>query len=284
MIDRIMNPKKLIETLRSFYLRRDLDIKERISDTWGESWIGFMRAYGRDIGLVTKIIGIFPKSEPRVKGIIVAIDTVTGDVKLIADAYSVTGWRTAGASALAYKILSEGNTHIDHLGVIGSGTQARYHLRVFTDVFEIDEIMIYSKNRSKASRIALDYNAKVVELKHLLEKSSVVIAATNSREPVVFGDLLKRGSIVLSVGAPKPVRELDDRVRLRSGCALVDNKEGCLHETDDVRNLELVEIGEALSNPDICSFKEIKLYKSVGTSLLDYAATYYILEEFKKSI
>jgi len=78
----------------------------------------------------------------------------SGDVKLIADAYSITGWRTAAASALAYTILSRNRRKIDILGVIGSGTQARYHLKIFTTVFDVDEIYIYGRNRAKASKIA----------------------------------------------------------------------------------------------------------------------------------
>lgn len=273
-VDSIVDPQGLVEDIRNTYLSQYIAL-ERVSSTVGGTWLGVMRGFHRDLGFLVKIVGIFPQAYPRVKGVVVVIDHITGDVKAVIDGYSLTGWRTAGASALAQIIL--GGYRIDTLGIIGAGTQAHYHLRVFTRIFKIGRILISTRNPERARGILSEFGAEQVSTKDLNRMSTTIIAATNSTEPVVFGDLLSPGSIVISVGAPKPVRELDEKTLQRAGCALVDTRHGVLEESDDVKGIEVVEIGEALRGRG-CSFKEIKLYKSVGTSVLDIAGALHILK------
>jgi alanine dehydrogenase len=272
-VDSIVDPGGLVEDIRKIYLSEHIAL-ERIPFTFGDTWVGVMRGFHKDLGLVIKIVGIYPRSTPSVKGIVIVIDHVGGDVRAIIDGYSLTGWRTACASALAHELM--GGRKIEVLGVIGSGTQAYYHLRVFTRLFRIERIVINSRSVEKASRLARDFGADTIDLDNLNRISTTIIAATNSQDPVVKGSLLAPSTIVISVGAPKPVREIDDTTARRASCALVDTEKGVIEESDDAKGIELVELGEALRGRT-CSFGDIKLYKSVGTSTLDIAGAYHIL-------
>lgn len=272
-VDSIVDPEGLVEDIRKIYLSEHIAL-ERIPFTIGDTWVGVMRGFYKDLGLVIKIVGIYPRSTPSVKGIVIVIDHVRGDVRAIIDGYSLTGWRTACASALAHELM--GGRKIEVLGVIGSGAQAYYHLRVFTRLFRIGRIFISSRTMENASRLARDFGADTIDLDSLNRISTTIVAATSSREPVVRGSLLSPGTIVISVGAPKPVREIDDTTARRASCALVDTVKGVMEESDDARGIELVELGEALRGRR-CSFGDIKLYKSVGTSTLDIAGAYHIL-------
>lgn len=276
-VDASVDPGELVADIRSVYLSQYISY-DRVSSTIGDTWIGIMRGYLRDLGFLVKIVGVYPRSEPRVKGLVLVVDIDSGDVKALIDGYSLTGWRTACASALAQEIM--GGRGIDVLGVIGAGTQASYHLRVFTKLFRVGRILISSRTADRAKSLAREYGGEVVPLEELNKKATSIVAATNSTEPVVRGDLLGPGTIVISVGAPKPVRELDKRVVEKAGCALVDTKRGVLEESEDVEGIELVELGEALRG-SLCRFREVKLYKSVGTAVLDLAGAYHIAKRLK---
>jgi alanine dehydrogenase len=107
--------------------------------------------------------------------------------------------------------------------------------------------------------------------------SDLVISATTSRSPVVRG--VRSGAAVLSIGAPRPVRELDDEVKRRAGCMLVDNPHAA-EESDDVGD-RWVYIGDYLRGAE-CRFGEVKVYKSVGNPLFDVSMAHYVLERAKK--
>lgn len=272
-VDSIVDPEELVKDIKETYLSSYIAF-ERVSSMVNDSWIGVMRGYLKSLGFLVKVVGVYPRASPRVKGVVIIIDVESGDIRAIIDGYSLTGWRTACASALAHEIM--GGRGIDALGIIGAGTQARYHLAVFTRLFRIGRILISARTLDKAYSLSREYGAEISRLEDLNRRATTIIAATNSTEPVVKGDLLAEGSIVISVGAPKPVRELDKRVSERAGCALVDTKKGVLEESEDVEGIELVELGEALRGRE-CRFREIKLYKSVGTSVLDLAGAYHII-------
>ncbi|MEZ0290367.1 MAG: hypothetical protein ABWJ42_04680 [Sulfolobales archaeon] len=270
----------MLVEIRDLYIEKPI-VYDRVSYGYEDKWIGLMPGIDPDIGFVLKIIGIYPRATPRVKGYIVVSDLETGELKMIADAASATGWRTATASALATKLLLECDLRercrIEKLGLIGAGFQGDYHLRVFKILFDIDSIYVYDTDVNRSRYLCEKYNARMSPLESLLIESDVVIAATSSLQPVVRGELVKRGGIVVSIGAPRPVREIDDTTRRRAGCALVDTVSGVSRESDDVRDIRLVELGDYIRGVR-CEFREIKLYKSVGTSLLDIAIARHLLK------
>ncbi|MEB3860199.1 MAG: hypothetical protein LRS43_03200, partial [Desulfurococcales archaeon] len=164
-------------------------------------------------------------------------------------------------------------------GVIGAGTQARYHLEVMTRVYEPERILVNGRSRERAEALSRAYGGELAGRDTLLSTSDVVIAATNSEEPVVRGRMLREGAIVASVGAPRPVRELDEEAIRRAGCILVDTRAGALSETDDVRGARvLVELREALLGRG-CDWSDIRVYKSVGFSLFDLAIAMHLKQK-----
>ncbi|MCE4599241.1 MAG: hypothetical protein F7C81_03485, partial [Desulfurococcales archaeon] len=122
--------------------------------------------------------------------------------------------------------------------------------------------------------------------REVLMESDVIIAATTSREPVVEGKLLKSGAVVASIGAPKPVRELDQATLKRARCILVDTREGVLGEAGELESLErlpeLLELKEALKGKT-CDMGDVKVYKSVGTALFDLAIAIHLYKRTRKS-
>ena len=278
-VDRVVNPLELVEEIKFILSSSDAYAPKRLGLEHSGSWLGVMPAAGLDY-YVVKIVGVFPENPrhglPLVRGRLLLFSARSGELLLDADAAAPTAWRTAAATALALRLLGLRRGNI--LGVIGAGVQADYHVRLLSPLYGFADIMVYDIDYSRAEKLASRHGGRAVRaLDRVLEEADVIVAATTSRTPVVRGRLLRRGTFVASIGAPRPVRELDYDVIDRAGCILVDTREGVLAETDDVKGArELVEMGEVLRGEKTCSPRDIRVYKSVGTALFDLAVAIHL--------
>ena len=282
-IDSLVDPARLVDDVARV-LTGDATAPLRASLEHRGSWLGAMPAGGLGYFAV-KVVGVYPgnpaRQLPLVRGVLLLFDAETGELLMEADAAPATGWRTAAASALALRIMGYrgGGT----VGIIGAGVQGDYHARVLARIYGYDELLVYSRTMSRAEKLAEKHGGRAASLEELLRRSDVVVAATTSQKPVVLGRLLKEGALVVSVGAPRPVRELDAETVARAGCVLVDTREGVSSESDDVEGAErLVELGEALRG-EACRYREVGVYKSVGTALFDLAVAIHLYERLQAS-
>ncbi len=288
-IDKLIDPKALINKIEEV-LRSRKKAPKRPSIEEKGSWFSTMLAGGLGY-YVVKIVGVYPENPkrelPLVRGVVMLFDAENGDILMEASASSFTGWRTAATTALALRMMrTRGGT----LGLIGAGFQGKYHVEVMKKVIGFDRYLIYDIAREKAKKLAEKVKGKVVELEDLLEKSDVIISATTSRDPLVKGSMLKSEAKVVSIGAPKPIKEVDVETIRRAGCILVDTREGVLSESgcieEAIKNnvsFDIVELGEIARGERACKPKEIWFYKSVGTALLDLATAIHLFEMSRKT-
>lgn len=277
----LVKPRELVEKIRETLLEAPTPPR-RVALEHGNSWLGIMPAVG--LGkLVVKIVGVFPSNPsrglPLVRGSLLLFDTESGEKLIEADAGAATAWRTAATSALALSLLGyRGGS----LGIVGAGVQGSYHARVVKEVLGLDELLVADRSEERASALARAYGGRVASVEEVLSKSDAVITATTSREPVVRGEKLRAGALVASVGAPRPVREIDEAAVRRSRCLLVDTAEGVREESDDWIGAEsILELAGALRGQR-CEWGDVKIYKSVGYSLLDLAIAIYLYELLRK--
>lgn len=275
-VDKLVDAQELVEDIATA-LRARRQVLPRKALEIGSVWFAPMTAYVEGMGIGAKLVGIYPRGRPPVKALAALIDVDTGEPLVLADGTKLTAWRTAAASALAAKLLGASP---DTLGVIGAGLQAEYHIKVFKEVFKPSRVLVYS--RSRARELAAKIGADAASLDEAL-RADVVVSATNSREPVVRGQSLRPGALVISVGAPRPVRELDDVVKARAKCAVVDSPEAP-EETDDVAGVELVLLEDLVAGRGSCRRGDIALYKSVGYAPFDVAALYHIYKRLSPSL
>ncbi len=277
-IDSLVDPEGLIEDIKSVLLKAP-EPPVRSSVTYNSSWLGVMPSAGMGFFSV-KIVGVYPenpsKGLPLIRGVIMLLRADDGELLVEADAGPATGWRTAAATMIALNLL--GYRGVGDVGIIGAGVQAEYHLRYLLRLYKASNIRvrIHSRTPAKALKIARKYGAEVADLEYILRRSDLIITATNSTSPVIKGRLLKPGVIVASVGAPRPVRELDEDTIKRARCVLVDTKRGVMEESDDVLGAkEIVELSQALKGVT-CNYGDIMVYKSVGYALFDLAIAIHI--------
>jgi ornithine cyclodeaminase (EC 4.3.1.12) len=271
-IDPLVDPAEAVEAIKKAYFA-DAVFLPRQALTVGETWFASMVGYTAEAGVAVKLVGIYPKGVPRVKAVVLVFDPERGTPLALINGTQLTGWRTAAASAVAAKAIG---AEPKEVGIIGAGLQAEYHLRVFKSLYPNARFKIFNVAEERAREVARRHGAVAASLAETLG-SDLVISTTASRSPVVKG--VRSGAVVISVGAPRPVRELDDEVKRRAGCMLVDNPHAA-EESDDVGD-RWVYIGDYLRGAE-CRFGEVKVYKSVGNPLFDVSMAHYVLERAKK--
>jgi ornithine cyclodeaminase/alanine dehydrogenase-like protein (mu-crystallin family) len=139
---------------------------------------------------------------------------------------------TAITSAVGTKHLARENCRV--LGLYGTGRQARRHLKVMCTLRPIQTVKVFSRNPENRKRFCdlmqPHVNAELVPVddpRDVTIDADLVVCATGSNVPVLYGDWLDKGQHVTSiVGSNKellqeglvtsPRRELDDKVLTRA--------------------------------------------------------------------
>jgi ornithine cyclodeaminase/alanine dehydrogenase-like protein (mu-crystallin family) len=188
------------------------------------------------------------------------------------------------AAALAASILARPDASV--LAVLGTGVQARSHLRAFAGVRDWTEIRVAGRDPARAEGLAAELGATACEtFEDAVRGADVVAATTHSAEPVVRAAWVAPGTHVSSVGYNPPGSELDPAL---AGAAtiVVESRDssfapppGGAPELADVDPASVVELGELVSGGrhGRTSPIEITLYKSVGVAVQDLAAAALVL-------
>jgi ornithine cyclodeaminase/alanine dehydrogenase-like protein (mu-crystallin family) len=233
---------------------------------------------------------------PGIEYVIVLFDRTTNRIAAFIDANLVTGFRTAATSAAALDRLAPQKPA--RLAVIGSGLEASMHIRAFASVRELTEIVVFSPTPERRDAFAaaatrdLGVPARGVgSAQEAVEGADIVLTAARSRDekPILFGDWLKPGATVVSIGSTIPEqREIDVSVVERSDLIICDTLEEVLEETGDMLAAHTAGIEfrqKAFSLSDLMSgdcseqLKQAKapMFKSVGGGLQDIVVAELIL-------
>ena len=233
-------------------------------------FFGLMPAYGKALG--AKLVTLYPEN----RGIhthhatILLFRPETGEPLASIDGRLITEMRTAAASAVATKLLARSDATV--LAIIGSGVQARSHLEALRLVRDFREVRVWSPRHAAA--FAQRHRVRATtSAEEAVRGADVIVVATMSMTPVLFGKWLSAGTHVNAVGAPRPTwRELDGETLSKSRI-YVDSREAALAESGDIiaAGSVFAEIGEVVAGrrPGRGGDDEITLFKSVGVAVED---------------
>jgi len=233
-------------------------------------FLGLMPAYGGALG--AKLVTFYPNNQgvPTHHALILLFRPETGEPLVTMDGRLITEMRTAAVSAVATKLLARPDASV--LAILGSGVQARSHLEALRLVRAFREIRVWSPRNAPA--FAREFGVHAADsAAEAVRGAHVVVVATTSQVPVLFGQWLSPGTHINAVGAPRPTwRELDDDL-LGKARLYVDSREAALAESGDViaAGQIFAEVGELVAGarPGRQSPEEITLFKSVGLAIED---------------
>lgn len=235
---------------------------------------------------ITKLVTIHPENAgrglPTIQGEVVVMEAATGRRLGILEGATVTARRTAALSLLAAETLAprpEGP-----LLIVGAGTQGRSHLEAFREGLGVAEVYITSRTAASAEGLAarareLGMEATVVDgPEEVLDRVSLVVTATTSREPVLPPEI-PAGVFVAAVGAFKPEMAELPPALISEAAVVVDTPEGAREEAGDLiqahgagafRWEDAIPLEDALRSRSPA--KGPIVFKSVGHALWDLAA------------
>lgn len=202
--------------------------------------------------------------------------------------------RTGAASAIATKYLARADSSV--LGVIGSGRQAYTQALAISRVRDFDRILVVSQDASNAENMVRALREKGLKafrsdsIESVSRESDVISTATNSRNPFLKAEWVKKGAHVNLVGSNHPSRsEAYPDLFLRSRLIVTDSIEQAKRESGDL--IEAVkqayitwenihELWEVVSGRvRRQSDEEVTIFKSHGVALWDIAVARIVYEK-----
>jgi ornithine cyclodeaminase/alanine dehydrogenase len=221
--------------------------------------------------------------------VITLFDKQTGELAYLIDAVAITGIRTAATSAVALDLLSADIPL--RLAVLGSGLEASKHVEAIAKVRPIASLQVFSPTAANRERFANEWGTRlqVASQAHSSPESAVrgathVIAAARSRgeQPILRGDWLSAGAVVISIGSTTPSqRELDASVIERAAVIVADVPHELADDTGDMiaateaaipfreKLFSLQQLVQGAIPQERLSPDGILLFKSVGSALQD---------------
>jgi alanine dehydrogenase len=272
-----------------------------------DALLAAMPAYLPSSGaLATKLVSLFPRNtdRPTHQAVIVVFDADNGSPLALMDGEAITAARTAAGSALATDLLARKDAQV--LAVIGTGVQARAHLRAVPRVREFREVRLAGRQGERVAALLKEVKdwlprAEVrmaTSYSQAEDGADVICAATHSPDPVVRREWLSPGAHVTSVGYNTAGREVDGAT-FRDALVVVESRAATLAPppagSNDIamaiaegamsREHVHAEIGELVSGAKSgrTDATQITLYKSVGVAVQDAAAAAMVLESARKA-
>jgi ornithine cyclodeaminase len=237
-----------------------------------------------------KAIVVAPENRSRGldshQGFVALFDGVTGVLKALLDASTITEIRTAAVSGVATRLLARPESKT--LALLGAGTQGRSHLEAMREVLPIEHVRAWSRTPGSASE--LEGVEEVATAEEAVRGADVVVTATAAREPIVEREWFAGGVHINAVGSSiKSTRELDTATVVASSL-FVDRRESTFNEAGDY----LFPLAEGAIGPDHVrgelgelligavegrrSDSELTLFKSLGIGVEDLAAAELVVE------
>lgn len=223
-------------------------------------------------------------------GFVAVFDSHTGHTRaILADEHYLSDIRTAAAGALAARLFAA--DHVRTVAVLGTGVQAYLQTLAVHHERPFERLLIWGRDANKALLLAKRIRDRLPNLKcevvadveTAVRNADVLITATLAREPLVHGEWLVPGQLVIAVGADDPSKcELDAEALL---CArvIVDARETAAENGDVYHAIQAghsldqlidAEIGEVLMGSVLGrrSPADIVIMKLVGIGAQDVVA------------
>ena len=243
------------------------------------------------------LLGIKFSAHPaagRNRGTLIVFSADTGALIACLEARTLSGLRTAAATALATRHMARDDAAV--AAIIGTGRIAPLQAQGLKLVRPIEEFRVYSRTPERRERFATDLaaacgvSAKSCDsVEEALKGADVVVTATNSTDPIIEGSWIAPGTHINAVGSNHPQHaELSSEALAVAEVVAVNSLVSSGEEAGDLimpasrGELDwsaVVELGAIIagSAEGRRTREGITVFKSVGIALEDVAVTPIIL-------
>ena len=262
----------------------------------GHAFFGVMPAFMPATGaLGTKLVTVFGSNAalglPSHLATILLMDSTTGELLSVMDGRYITEARTAAVSAVSARLLAREDAGV--MAILGSGVQARSHLRAFSHVRALRDVRVWSPSEIHRREFADQMHREiavpispVATVKDAVDGADLVVLATATREPILRSEWIADGTHIAAVGACRPDQREIETGLMKRARVFVDSRTGALAEAGDLvlpiregafdASHIAGELGE-LAAGTVAGRRspgEVTLFKSLGMAVEDVAAAH----------
>ena len=229
-----------------------------------------------------------------VRFVVMLFSSLDGQLLALIEADWLGRIRTGATSGVATRYLARPDASV--VGMVGAGTQAHTQLMGVCAVRpQVNTVYVYSRRLHECDMFCSQMSRErsievrpVASAKLAVEDADIVITATTSPEPVLYGEWLKPGCHINAIGSNWPNRrEIDQLTLQRSNLIVTDSKEQAIAEAGDLiipANEGLLDWSNVYDLADIVAGTglqretpdDITLYKGIGIALEDIATAYHV--------
>jgi len=282
-VSALLDPSDAVEVIEACFRRMatgDVEIAPRRRLRLPEGALADMAA--SDLGLGLAGGKLYAATAEGATFVVCLFDSETSALVAVIEADQLGCLRTGAASGVAAKYL--GRSGATTLGVIGCGHQAETQVACIRAALpSIERVVVYCRTPERLAAFCERTGAEAGESHRDAGAQDVVVTITSSRDPVLRGEWLAPGALVVAAGANVASRrELDNAVleratfvccdwleqaRLESG-DLIDPVAGGVLDWLEVHELHEVVSGEIAGRQ---SDDDVVLFKSNGLAAWDVA-------------
>lgn len=238
------------------------------------------------------------KGIPVIQGVVMVMDSDTGEILSIMDGEYLTALRTGASSGLATRCFARKDAEV--MALFGCGVQGRTQLEAVLCERGIKKLLVFDKFKESADRLIDDLQDQLqIEMVYTedtstLQEADVICTATNSTAPLFTKEDIKKGVHINSIGSFQPdMQELDPYI-IKDAKVYVDHVHSCIKESGDfIKPINDGVFGEDHIVGEIGNFclgkiegrssnEETTIFKSVGVAIQDYAVATDVYENSLK--
>ncbi len=206
---------------------------------------------------------------PAGDGLLLVFRQKTGELELILlDKCWLTDMRTAAAGAVAAKHLAAKTIH--HIGIVGTGVQARLQLQMLRDVVDCKSCFIWGRDSTKVEGMIEDLRATesvqawgldvqaAGTLDDLVSQCNLIVTTTSAKSPLIRADRVQRGTHITAMGSDDlGKQELEAAVLANADLVVADSVSQCVHHGECLAAIReglidagsILELGQVIKDP-----------------------------------
>ena len=228
---------------------------------------------------------------PASDGLLLVFSQQTGQLELILlDKCWLTDMRTAAAGAVAAKHLAA--KKIRHIGIVGTGVQARFQLEMLWDVVECQSCFVWGRDPTKVETMIKDLRGRdsiqawgleikvAQDLNDLVSKCNLIVTTTSAKSPLIRAEQVQKGTHITAMGADDHGKqELEAELLAKADLVVADSVSQCVdhgecfYAVQEMRIEEsaILELGQVIKNPAIgrTSEDQITVVDLTGVAIQD---------------
>ena len=206
---------------------------------------------------------------PVADGLILVFSQKTGELKLILlDKCWLTDMRTAAAGAVAAKHLAPKT--VRHIGIVGTGVQARMQLEMLRNVVDCKSCFIWGRDPSKVQLMIEDLRASesvqawgleiepAATLDDLASQCNLIVTTTSARSPLIRADQVQNGTHITAMGSDDHGKqELEAELLAKADLVIADSVSQCVDHGEcfaavqggHIAEDSILELGHVIKTP-----------------------------------